>query len=100
MRTQPPEVPRISIVIPVYNEEGIIHSAIVDLRERLKPFGWTYEIILAENGSTDRTVEIGKELSAKYNYLAEGQVKIISMGEPNYGRALKQGILLARGELI
>ena len=54
---------RISIVIPVYNEEAILHAAVVDLRERLKPLGWTYEIILAENGSRDRTVEIGQELA-------------------------------------
>jgi glycosyltransferase involved in cell wall biosynthesis len=92
--------PRISIVIPIYNEQGILHSAVVDLRERLKPFGWNYEIILAENGSKDRTIQIGHELAAKYSTMGDGQVKIISLGEPNYGKALKQGILLARGNLV
>ena len=92
--------PRISIVIPIYNEEAILHAAVVDLRERLKPFGWNYEIILAENGSKDRTIEIGQELAKKYGNADDGQVKIISMGEPNYGRALKEGILLARGEFV
>ena len=92
--------PRITIVIPVYNEQGILHSAVVDLRERLKPFGWNYEIILAENGSKDRTIEIGQDLASKYGDPSDGQVKIISMGEPNYGKALKQGILLSRGELV
>jgi glycosyltransferase involved in cell wall biosynthesis len=72
----------------------------VDLRERLKPLGWSYEIILAENGSKDRTIAIGHELAAKYANTADGQVKIISLGEPNYGKALKQGILLARGNLV
>ncbi len=92
--------PHISIVIPVYNEQAILHAAMVDLRERLKPLGWSYEVILAENGSKDRTVAIGQELAAKYGDPSDGQVKIISMGEPNYGKALKQGILLARGDLI
>jgi glycosyltransferase involved in cell wall biosynthesis len=92
--------PHISIVIPIYNEQGILHSAVVDLRERLKPFGWSYEVILAENGSKDRTVEIGHELAGKYADPNDGQVKIISMGEPNYGKALKQGILLSRGDLV
>lgn len=92
--------PRISIVIPVYNEEAILHAAVVDLRERLAPFGWRYEIILAENGSRDRTVEIGQELANKYGNADAGQVKIISMGEPNYGKALKQGILLSRGDIV
>ncbi len=95
-----PAEPHISIVIPVYNEQAILHAAIVDLRERLKPFGWAYEVILAENGSRDRTVEIGHELAAKYADPADGQVKIISLGEPNYGKALKQGILLARGDIV
>lgn len=94
------DAPRISIVIPVYNEEAILHAAVVDVRERLAPLGWSYEIILAENGSKDRTVEIGEELARKYGDAEHGQVKIISMGEPNYGKALKEGILLARGELV
>jgi len=92
--------PQISIVIPIYNEQAILHAAVVDLRERLKPLGWSYEIILAENGSKDRTVAIGHELAAKYASTSDGQVKIISLGEPNYGKALKQGILLARGNLV
>jgi glycosyltransferase involved in cell wall biosynthesis len=95
-----PADPHISIVIPIYNEQAILHAAVVDLRERLKPLGWSYEIILAENGSKDRTVEIGHELAAKYADPEDGQVKIISLGEPNYGKALKQGILLARGDIV
>jgi glycosyltransferase involved in cell wall biosynthesis len=87
--------PHVSIVIPVYNEEGIVHSAVVDLRERLAPFGWEYEILLAENGSKDRTVAIGRELEEKYE-----QVRLLSVGEPNYGKALRAGILASRGELV
>src|SRR6516225_629649 len=104
MTNRPPPsqlaAPHISIVIPIYNEQGILHAAVVDLRERLRPFGWSYEIILAENGSKDRTIEIGHELAGKYGDPADGQVKMISIGEPNYGKALKQGILLARGDII
>jgi glycosyltransferase involved in cell wall biosynthesis len=87
--------PRISIVIPIYNEEAILHAAVVDLRERLLPYGWSYEIILAENGSKDRTVAIADELSAKYP-----EVRSLSIGEPNYGKAMKKGILESRGELV
>lgn len=87
--------PDISIVIPVYNEEAILHAAVVDLRERLRPLGWRYEIILAENGSRDRTVAIGRELEQKYP-----EVRLISAGEPNYGLAMKLGIEAARGALI
>src|SRR5215472_7482341 len=95
-----PADPRVSIVIPIYNEEGILHSAVVDLRERLREVGWRYEIILAENGSRDRTVEVAEALAAKYQDPHDGQVRLIRAGEPNYGKALKQGILLSRGELV
>ena len=87
--------PHVSIVIPVYNEEGILHASVIDLIERLESFPFRYEILLSENGSRDRTVEIGEELAAKY-----AQVHIHSLGEPNYGKALKQGIMRARGELV
>ena len=80
--------PRISIVIPIYNEEAILHAAIVDLRERLAPLGWRYEVVLAENGSRDGTVRVAAELSVKYP-----EVRSFSMGEPNYGGALRRGIV-------
>ncbi len=87
--------PRISIVIPVYNEQAILHAAVVDLRERLRPLGWDYEVILAENGSRDETVKIAEELAAKYP-----EVRFFSLGAPNYGGALRQGIELARGRYV
>ena len=91
---RPPE-PRVSIIIPVYNEEGILHSAVVDLIDRLQAFDWPYELLLAENGSTDATVKVGEELSERFP-----QVRIISLGEPNYGKALRERIFDARGEFV
>jgi glycosyltransferase involved in cell wall biosynthesis len=87
--------PRLSIVIPIYNEEGILHSAVVDLVSRLSEMRWSYEILLAENGSRDRTVAIAEELAAKFP-----EVHVHSLGSPNYGKALRQGILRARGEFV
>ncbi len=89
------ETPSISIVIPVYNEQAILHAAVVDLRERLRPYGWQYEIVLAENGSRDETLSIAAELAKKYP-----EVRFFSVGEPNYGRALRQGIEQARGDIV
>jgi glycosyltransferase involved in cell wall biosynthesis len=87
--------PHLSIVVPVYNEEGILHSSVIDLLSRLDELGWSYEILLAENGSSDRTVAIAEELAGKHP-----QVSIHSLGEPNYGRALREGIMRARGEFV
>jgi glycosyltransferase involved in cell wall biosynthesis len=87
--------PLVSIVIPVYNEEGILHSSVVDLVTTLDELGWDYEILLAENGSSDRTVAIGEELADKYK-----RVHIHSLGAPDYGRALMEGIRRARGTFV
>lgn len=88
--------PRISIVIPVYNEEPILHSAVIDLVDRLKEMGWSdYELILAENGSRDATVELAEQLAQRFP-----QVKTFSFGQPNYGGALKRGMLEAKGEYV
>ena len=87
--------PDVSIVIPIYNEEGILRGSVLELREKLRPFGLSYELLLCENGSRDRTVEIGKELEAEYPV-----VRLISIGQPNYGLAMKTGILEARGRIV
>ncbi|HNS98831.1 MAG TPA: glycosyltransferase [Polyangiaceae bacterium] len=87
--------PTVSIVIPVFNEEAILRAAIVDLREKLKEAPWTFEIIIAENGSTDATVAILAPLAAKYE-----EIRWFSLGEPNYGLALRRGILEAKGTFV
>jgi len=84
----------LSIVIPVYNEEGILREAITELRAGMPP-DLQYEIIIAENGSRDRTVELAEHLAGEMP-----QVRAFSLGEPNYGKALKRGILEARGTWV
>ncbi len=94
--------PDVSIVIPVYNEEGILREAVTELRKGLalvrEDLGapeLQFEIILAENGSRDATVDLARGLADEMP-----EVRTFSLGEPNYGKALRQGILMARGELV
>ncbi len=90
------ETPQVSIVIPVYNEEEILETAIADLRAEIADkFDWSYEIILAENGSTDRTVAMAQKMAE-----ADPVMATLSAGEPNYGLALRRGILMARGRFV
>ena len=85
----------ISIVIPVYNEARILRDAAADLCRRLEALGWDYELIFAENGSRDETVPILQELPARLP-----RVRFLHEEAANYGRALKRGILEARGETV
>src|SRR5512138_1963420 len=89
------EAPEVSFVIPVFNEEAMLHAAVVDLRERLAPHKLCYELILAENGSRDATADIARQLSARYP-----ELRLVQSAEPNYGAALRQGILSARGQWV
>jgi glycosyltransferase involved in cell wall biosynthesis len=89
------ETPHVSIVIPVYNEEKILRQSLFELRENLKAFPWSYEILVSENGSRDQTVALATEIAAE-----APEVKVHSLGEPNYGKAMRQGILRARGAFV
>jgi glycosyltransferase involved in cell wall biosynthesis len=91
----PSRAPQLSIVIPVYNEEAILEAAVKDLVDRLSAFDESYELVLAENGSRDNTVALAEELSKRFP-----QVRTFSLGEPNYGKALKRGILEAQGDIV
>ena len=92
MNDTPPEI---SIVIPIYNEEAILFAAVAELHERLRDLGVPYEILLCENGSRDRTVAIAEDLERRFP-----EVRHLSIGEPNYGRALRMGMLEAKGRFV
>lgn len=85
----------ISIVIPVFNEAVIVREAAEELCRRLDSLAWEYELILSENGSTDGTKEIIAGLAA-----SNPGVRGLIGEEPNYGKALKRGILEARGDEV
>ncbi|QSQ19394.1 glycosyltransferase family 2 protein [Pyxidicoccus parkwayensis] len=87
--------PHLSVVIPVYNEESIIASAAEELRQGLDARGLDYEIIFAENGSRDATPRILEEMCAK-----NPRLRWFHSERPNYGSALKAGILLAKGTYV
>ncbi len=87
--------PEVSVVVPVYNEAGILRRNIERLCEFLKEAVPRYEIILCENGSIDETAEIAKSLSREYD-----NVEFLELPEPNLSEALKSGFLAAKGEKV
>lgn len=90
-----PAPPQLSIVIPVYNEQAILRDVVDELIEELSARGRSFEIILSENGSTDDTVGLAKKLSRE-----DERVRVLTLGEPNYGLALRNGILSARADIV
>ena len=87
--------PFLSVVIPVYNEAKIVSSAAAELCQSLEDRGLDYELVFAENGSTDQTPRILQQLAE-----SNPRIRWLHFPQPNYGGALKQGILQARGEIV
>ena len=83
-------MPNVSIVIPSVNEESVIGRTLSHLRDAL-PRG-TYEIIVVDDESTDRTVEIARK-SADKVIVRTGEIHSIPRGKNAGGRA-------AQGEFI
>ena len=87
--------PTVSVVIPVYNEAAIVERSTRELVDQLDHKGWDYEILLSENGSKDSTPAIVDELAKELP-----RVRALHSDEPNYGKAMKNGILEARGKFV
>ncbi|WP_461830221.1 glycosyltransferase family 2 protein [Aquifex sp.] len=86
----------ISIVIPAYNEEENIPILYERLKKVLENLGEDYEIIFVDDGSTDRTYEILKEIAQK-----DKKVKVIRFRR-NFGQtaAMYAGFEHAKGDVI
>jgi glycosyltransferase involved in cell wall biosynthesis len=87
--------PTLSVIIPVFNEAGLVEQATRDLAQALDERKWDFEIVLAENGSKDETPAIVDRLAQEMP-----KVRCFHEAEPNYGRALRRGILEARGKYV
>jgi len=91
-----PADPRVSVVIPLYNEEGSLrelHEQLVEVFSRMKS---TYEIIFVDDGSTDGSYKLLKELNKK-----DTHVKVIQFRR-NFGKSAGLSVAFkeVRGEFV
>lgn len=84
-----------SIIIPVYNEVKAIEETLTKIHKTLQGFNFKYEIIVVNDGSTDRTTEKLEELKKKINF-----INISRWPNKGYGSAIKLGIINAVSENI
>lgn len=83
---------RVSIVLPVYNEEECIADVLERLRTTLREHKIKAELICVDDGSTDRTSEILGSTDG---------IEVVGMGRNNgYGAALKAGFLHSSADVI
>jgi len=82
--------PRVSAVMPCLNEEKTVGLCVDKAFRSLRAIGVEGEVVVVDNGSTDRSVEIAASLGAR----------VVRQDIRGYGAALSKGIAAARGDII
>jgi len=80
----------VSAVMPCLNEESSLGICIEKAQRRFRELGIVGEVVIADNGSTDRSVAIAESLGAR----------VIHETRKGYGAALTAGIIAARGRIV
>jgi hypothetical protein len=86
----------VSIVLPAYNEAKRLERTVEEVIGAVRETGYEYEVIIAEDGSTDGTDKIASKLSEKY----ENVRHLHSSQRLGRGRALKNAFKIARGDIL
>ena len=86
----------ISVIIPVYNEESKISSVLSHIKDVLGETQLDYELIVINDGSTDKT-----ELVIKEQEKLDKRVRVLSYNQnKGKGHAVKMGILSSKGDVV
>ncbi len=91
---QPASIPYLSVIIPAYNEERRLPKTLEEVDKYLSQQSYDYEILVVNDGSKDKTVEVARDLVPKTKNL------IVTGYEKNQGKgyAVRFGMLKAKGE--
>jgi len=90
--TRAEHAPAVSVVVPAFNEEGAVAQDLSAIKQVLDDSGLHHELIVVDDGSTDRTAENAQSV--------DGITLYQHSTNRGYGSAVKTGIRHARGELI
>ncbi len=80
----------VSVVIPCLNEARTLGAVVSKARAACEALGVRFEVLVADNGSTDGSVAIAEQ----------GGAAVVHVAERGYGCALRAGIAAARGRLV
>ena len=86
----------LSVVVPLYNEEESLPYLVEQLTDALRPSGERFELVLVNDGSSDRTAEVLEQLSHEVTEL------VAVLLRKNYGQtaAMAAGFDVAQGDVI
>ena len=85
--------PFLSVVVPAFNEEGRIGPALGRVVEYLESRSYSWEVVVADDGSVDATARLAEEAGA-----GRANVRVLSLPHRGKGWAVKNAMLAAGGE--
>jgi len=88
---------KLSVIFPIYNEEETIEKTLLEWKNTLDNLQINYELILAEDGSTDNTKKILYNLLSKYKNIFVSNIDDKKRG---YSNAIRSSIDIAKGDYI
>lgn len=87
------DAPFLSLIFPAHNEEERLPQTLEAVDAFLKQQPYTAEVIVVENGSSDRTLELAKQFEPRMP-----ELKVLHEDGRGKGLAVKRGMLEARGQ--
>jgi dolichyl-phosphate beta-glucosyltransferase len=87
------KTPFLSIVIPAYNEESRLPRTLEQILRFLETQDYSFEVLVIENGSSDRTLETAQKFAGRHSSL-----RVFHESMPGKGNAIRRGMMEAHGE--
>jgi len=84
----------VSVILPVYNEEKVLRKSVDRIRSMLKEMPYDFEIIISEDGSTDKTAEIAKSMRGENITVLNNEKR------KGKGAAIKTASAYAKGNIV
>jgi dolichyl-phosphate beta-glucosyltransferase len=89
-------VPRLTVVIPAYNEEYRIGATLERMTSYLHEQGYPWEILVVDDGSSDKT----REIVSTYSQIQSGVMLTHYDGNRGKGYAVRHGMLMSSGDYV
>ena len=90
MKKNSNETPKVTFLIPCLNEELTLPFVIREIEDNFNQLDFSFEILVADNGSTDSSISVAKEMGAR----------VTKVPTPGYGSALWGGFNASKGQFV